>query len=69
MGRSAGQMRTNALVAKLAAARHLNATDQIVSPNAFKPGIPGLGPMSVYAPQSGLGVGVSNLWNAGDPSQ
>ena len=45
-GHNAGQMRTNDLVQKLAAARHLNATGQKLSPGNFSSGF---GPMSTVA--------------------
>ena len=64
-------IQTNKLVNRLAAARHLNATGQTVNAPAFNKGAPGpLGPMAAYAPQAGIGVGVSNLFSRADnPTQ
>ena len=63
VGHGFAQKRTNDLVAKLAAARHLNATGQSAPASAFKKGIPVLGPMATYAPRVGVGVGASNMFN------
>jgi hypothetical protein len=52
------------LANKLAVARHLNATGQTVPAPAFNKGAPGfLGPMAAYTPQTGMGVGASNMFN------
>ena len=58
----------NKLVNQLAAARHLNANPgQTINPSAFNQGAPGpLGPMATYAPQMGVGVGVSNIFGRAD---
>ena len=57
------QSGANQLVNQLARARHFNATGQTVKAPAFNKGAPGpLGPMAAYAPQTGVGVGVSNLF-------
>ena len=55
-GHSAGQMKTNDLVAKLAAARHLNATGQKLSPGNFSGGF---GPLSTYGQQVAPAIGAS----------
>ena len=61
-----GQARTNNLVNKLAAARHLNAYGQTVSPSDFRQGNRVLSPLATYAPRVGAGVGVSNLFDNAD---
>jgi hypothetical protein len=58
----ANRIKSQNLLRKLEAARYLNDTGQKVSPGAFKPGIPVVGPMGAYARQSGAGLGVSNLF-------
>ena len=57
------QARTNSLVNKLAAARHLNATGQTVNPSDFRQGNRVLSPLATYAPRVGVGVGASNMFN------
>ena len=57
-----GQARTNDLVAKLAAARHLNATGQTLPASSFNPGVKGFGPMLVYGRQGLPGIGASGAF-------
>jgi hypothetical protein len=63
-GHALSQSRTNALVAKLAQARHANANPGVTTPlSAFKGGIPIPGPLQTYGPNlRGAGVGVSNMF-------
>ena len=63
-----GQARTNALVSKLAQARHLNATGDMVPREAFAPGGKILGPLGAYARQGSPGLGASGAFmNIGSP--
>ena len=56
-------MQANRLINRLAAARHFNATGQTVNAPAFNKGvISSCQPDVYYAPQTGVGVGVSNLF-------
>lgn len=63
VGHGFAQKRTNDLVAKLAAARHLNATGQTANPADFNKGVRVLSPLATYAPRVGVGVGASNMFN------
>ena len=70
-GSVASQMRTNALVRKLAAAREANATGQTIDPSKFRKGF---GPMSVnvygYTPQGFVpGIGASGRFVPNRPDQ
>ena len=62
MGHGEGQARTNALVNKLAAARHFNATGQKLSPASFAKGIPVAGPLVTYAPKVPAALGASGAF-------
>ena len=53
---------TNALVSKLAAARHLNATGEKLPAFSFSPGVKGFGPMLVYGRQGLPGIGASGAF-------
>ena len=63
MGHSEGQVRTNSLVNKLAAARHFNATGQQFSPATFNRGAgPVAGPLVAYAPKIPAALGASGAF-------
>ena len=63
MGHGEGQARTNTLVNKLAAARHLNATGQRLQPATFNRGLgPVVGPMVAYAPKIPAALGASGMF-------
>ena len=57
-----GKMRGSALAAKLAQARHLNATGQKLPMSSFAPGVPVLGPMGAYGRQAAPGIGASGAF-------
>ena len=62
MGRAAGQLRSSALAAKLAQARHLNATGETLPLSSFARGVPGFGPMAVYGRSIAPTVGMSGVF-------
>lgn len=65
MGHGEGQARTNTLVNKLAAARHLNATGQRLQPATFNRGLgPVVGPMVAYAPKIPAALGASGAFTS-----
>lgn len=65
MGHGEGQVRTNSLVNKLAAARHFNATGQQFSPASFNKGAgPVVGPMVAYAPKIPAALGASGAFTS-----
>ena len=70
LGHALSQPGTNALVQKLAAARHMNANPGAqVNPADFRKGIAIPGPMRAYGPNlgAGTGVGASNLFYGTSP--
>jgi hypothetical protein len=62
IGAAFNKARTNDLVARLAQARHLNATGQTLPLPVFNPGVPVVGPMGAYARRVAPALGASGAF-------